>query len=105
VTGGQPAAGQVTAGQIITGRTPPQAPATPAALPPADAGESSAVIEKKRQSCLQVGAGRGVPAPEMADFVAVCVGEARLACLKQALAQRVHGPERQDFLNRCLQGS
>jgi hypothetical protein len=79
--------------------------AAPAALPSADADESPVTIERKRQSCRKDGAGRGVQASEMADFIAVCVGEARLACLKQVVAQRVHGPERRDFLNRCLQGS
>jgi subtilase family protein len=102
---GQVAAGQVTAGPMSTGRLPPQTPATPAALPPVDADESSAMIEKKRQSCRQDGAVRGVQASEMADFISVCVGEARLTCLKQAVAQKIHGPERRDFLNRCLQGS
>jgi Subtilase family len=96
--------GPANSGDATAGRNPPQAPATPAALPQADADESPATIEKKRQSCRQDGAVRGVQASEMADFIAVCVSEARLACLKQVVAQRVHGPERRDFLNRCLQG-
>jgi subtilisin family serine protease len=113
-TGGQAITGQVPLGQaatsqlttgMVNGRLPPQKPATPAALPPADADVSPATIERKRQSCRNDGAGRGVQASEMADFVEVCVSEARLACLRQVLAQRVHGPERRDFLNRCLRGS
>jgi subtilisin family serine protease len=94
-------AGEGAPGRMI----PPQAPVTPAALPQTDGEESSATIEMKRQSCRQDGASRGVQASEIADFIAVCVSEARLACLKQAVAQKVQGAERRDFLNRCLQGS
>jgi subtilisin family serine protease len=94
--------GNVAAGRIIS---PPQAPATVAALPAADGEETPATIEKKRQSCRQSGAVRGVRASEMTDFIAVCIGEARLACLKRAVAQKVQGSDRRDFLNRCLQGS
>lgn len=92
------------AGEVTVGR--PQATATPAALPPAATeGDESAGIERKRQACRQAGADQGVDASEMADYIAVCVSEARLVCLKQAVALKVHGPERRDFLNRCLQGS
>ena len=102
---GETAAGGPS-GNTAAPRIAPQAPATPAALlPSADGDESAATIEKKRQSCRQDGAVRGLQASEMADFVSVCVGEARLACLKQAVAHKVHGLERRDFLNRCLQGS
>jgi hypothetical protein len=95
------------AGQGTVGNAPPPAPTTPAALPPVTAGaEDAALIEKKREACRQAGADQGVEATEMADFVAVCVSEARLACLKQAVAQKVRGAaERRDFINRCLQGS
>jgi hypothetical protein len=99
-------AGEVTAGG--TGEGPAVKPA-PQAVPAAHAQEgdesSSTTIEKKRQSCRQDGAEMGVGASEMADFIAVCVSEARLACLKQAVAQKVSGPSRRDFINRCLQGS
>jgi hypothetical protein len=92
------------AGEVTVGR--PQTPATPAALSPAGTeGDESALIERKRQACRQAGADQGVQASEMADYIAVCVSEARLACLKQAVALKVHGPERRDFMNRCLQGS
>jgi hypothetical protein len=63
------------------------------------------LIEKKRQACRQAGADQGVQASDMADYIALCVGEARLACLKQAVTLKIHGPERRDFMNRCLQGS
>jgi subtilisin family serine protease len=90
----------------VPGKPLPRGPATPAALPHAAAGsEEAAVIEKKREACRHAGAGRGIAAAEMADYVAVCVDEARLACLKQAVARKVPAPERRDFLNRCLQGS
>jgi Subtilase family len=100
-------AGEVTVGGgtgEVTASRPP--PATPAALPHSTAeGDETALIERKRQVCRQAGADQGVQASDMADYVAVCVGEARLACLKQAVALKVHGPERRDFMNRCLQGS
>jgi subtilisin family serine protease len=86
--------------------TPPHEPVTPAALPHLQTGsDEAAVIEKKRQACRQAGADHGVAAAEMADYVDLCVSEARLACLKQAVANKVPAPERRDFLNRCLQGS
>ncbi len=92
------------AGEVTVGK--PQTPATPAALPPAGTeGDESALVERKRQACRQAGADQGVQASEMADYIAVCVSEARLACLKQAVALKVHGPERRDFMNRCLLGS
>lgn len=102
-------AGEVTVGggtgEVTVGR--PQAPAAPAALPhaAAEGDESTLMIERKRQACRQAGADQGVQASEMADYIAVCVSEARLACLKQAVVLKVHGPERRDFMNRCLQGS
>jgi subtilisin family serine protease len=81
--------------------------ATPAALPaPVNPDSEEAVlIEKKRQACRQAGANRGIEAADLADYVSVCVSEARLTCLKQAVAQKVRGSERREFLNRCLQGS
>jgi hypothetical protein len=41
----------------------------------------------------------------MADFVTICVAEARLACLKQAAAQKFSGTERVNFINKSLLGS
>jgi len=97
-TGAVSPAGKLT----ISGIAPSAPPAGPAATEP---DESPTTIEKKRQTCGQDAAARGVRGSEMPDYVAVCVGEARLACLKQAVAQKVRGPERRDFMNRCLQGS
>jgi hypothetical protein len=100
-----PRVSAATPGETAAGRTPPlPAPATPAALSPAAA--DAALIEKKREACHQAGAGQGVEAAEMANYVTVCVSEARIACLKQAVARKVRGAtERRDFINRCLQGS
>lgn len=72
---------------------------------PAPVNGDEFTMEVRRQTCRRDGAVQGVRASEMADFVAVCVGEARLACLKRAVAQKVSGSERRDFMNRCLQGS
>src|SRR5262252_7044820 len=98
--GSAPPAGKLTVSQIA-----PSVPATPVAVAPAAAepDESSpATIEKKRLSCRQNAAAKGVRGAEMEDYIAVCVSEARLACLKQAVAQKVHGEQRRDFMNRCL---
>ncbi|HMA71483.1 MAG TPA: S8 family serine peptidase [Xanthobacteraceae bacterium] len=98
--GSAPPAGKLTVSQIE-----PSVPATPVAVAPAAAepDESSpATIEKKRLSCRQNAAAKGVRGAEMEDYIAVCVSEARLACLKQAVAQKVHGEQRRDFMNRCL---
>ena len=94
-TGAIPPAGKLT----VSGMAPSAAPAA------AEADESPATVEKKRQACSQDAAAKGVRASEMPDYIAVCVGEARLACLKQAVAQKVHGPGRREFMNRCLAGS
>jgi subtilisin family serine protease len=96
-----------SSGEAADSHTLPHEPVTPAALPhyPQAGSDEAAVIEKKRQACRQAGADQGVAASEMADYVDVCVSEARLACLKQAVAHKVPAPERRDFLNRCLQGS
>jgi Subtilase family len=98
-TGAVPSSGKLT----VTGIAPsaPAAPA-PAAI---EGDESPATVEKKRQECSQDAAARGVRAPELPDYIAVCVGEARLACLKQAVAQKVRGTGRREFMNRCLAGS
>jgi subtilisin family serine protease len=95
-----------SSGEAADRHAPPYEPVTPAALPHPRAGsDEAAVIEKKRQACRQAGADQGVAASEMADYVDVCVSEARLACLKQAVVHKVPALERRDFLNRCLQGS
>ncbi|MBO0751372.1 MAG: hypothetical protein J2P53_04635, partial [Bradyrhizobiaceae bacterium] len=98
--------GETAGGGTAGSHAPPREPVTPAALPYPPAGsDEAAVIEKKRQACREAGADRGVAVSEMADYVDVCVSEARLACLKQAVARKVPATERRDFLNRCLQGS
>jgi subtilisin family serine protease len=98
--------GGESSGEAAGGRTPPYEPVTPAALPHPRAGsDEAAVLEQKRQACREAGADQGVAASEMADYVDVCVSEARLACLKQAVVHKVPAVERRDFLNRCLQGS
>ena len=100
--GAVPPDGRATVSQMA-----PSVPVAPVALAPAatESDESSpATTEKKRQACRQDAAAKGVHGPEILDYIAVCVSEARLSCLKQAVAQKVHGLERRDFMNRCLLG-
>lgn len=91
-------------GGVAGGRTAaPRGATTTAALTHAWPGsEEAAVIEKKREACRRVGADQGVEASQLAEYVDLCVGEARLACLKQAVAENIQPPERREFLNRCL---
>jgi subtilisin family serine protease len=95
------------AGKLAVTGVAPAVAAAPAELAPAapEPDESPGAIEKKRQTCRQDAAARGLQTSEMPDYIAVCVSEGRLACLKQAVAQKVRGSERRDFLNRCLLGS
>jgi len=87
----------------IGGDTSPRGPLTPAALPrPVD---EAAVLEMRREACQKAGADRGVADADIADYVNLCVSEARVACLKQAVVRKVPAPERRDFMNRCLKGS
>src|SRR5262249_26805931 len=100
-TTGAPGGKLTVSGIAPSASGPPVAPA-PAAT---EGDESPAAIQKRRRTCSQDAAAKGVQTFEMQDYVAVCVGEARLACLKQAVAQKVRGPGRRDFMNRCLLGS
>ncbi len=95
---GSPAQRPAAAGKLTVSGIGPSVSVTAAA----ESDESPATIEKRRQTCRQNAAARGVQETELSDYVAVCVSEARLTCLKQAIAQKVRGPERRDFLNRCL---
>ena len=80
------------------------AAAQPQAAPVSgEAARGSALFQLRCADCHGVDA-KGVHGPEILDYIAVCVSEARLSCLKQAVAQKVHGPERRDFMNRCLLG-
>jgi hypothetical protein len=81
------------------------APAPVALTPPRLESDEAATVERKRQSCRQDAATKGMRGPDLWDYVTLCVSEARLTCLKQAVAQKVRGPERRDFMNRCLLGS
>lgn len=84
---------------------PGPSPGTPgpgaAAMPEQDR-DNPPVAEMKRQACRQEGMGRSMRGPDLQDYVAVCVMEARLTCLKQAVAQKVRGPERRDFMSKCM---
>ena len=101
-TGAVPPGGKLTVSGIAPSTSRPPVGPAPAA---SEGDESPDAIEKRRQTCSQDAAAKGVQTFEMQDYVAVCVGEARLACLKQAVAQKVRGPGRRDFMNRCLLGS
>jgi hypothetical protein len=62
----------------------------------------SAGVRDKQRACRQEGQGKGSRGPDLQDYVAVCVAEARLACLKQAIAQKIRGPARREFIAKCL---
>jgi len=62
----------------------------------------SAAAQDKRRTCRQEGQSKGTRGPDLQDYVAICVAEARLACLKQAVEQKVRGPARRDFIANCL---
>jgi hypothetical protein len=60
-------------------------------------------MSAKRDACRTQATGKGITARgDVADFVTVCVLEARLACIKQAIEQKVRGPARREFINTCL---
>jgi hypothetical protein len=64
---------------------------------------SRGAMSAKRDACRAQATSKGLTArPEVADFVTVCVLEARLACIKQAIEQKVRGTARREFVNTCL---
>jgi psiF repeat len=74
---------------------------------PAPGAENSkqdrpAAARDKRRACREEGQSKGSRGPDLQDYVAVCVAEARLACLKQAVEQKVRGAARRDFMAKCL---
>lgn len=94
----------VAAAVLLMAVQPVHGQPAPAAAPPGDPAvtENRAALEKKRTSCRQAEAAKGLRGPELSDQVAVCVLEARLACLKQAIEQKIRGPERIAFIRNCL---
>ncbi len=100
----KPVAGAAPSGKLTVSQVagPSAVPGAPAATPEPD--DAPAIIEKKRQACRQDGMNKGMRGADMADFVTVCVAEARLGCLKQAIAQKIRLGDRRDFMNRCLIG-
>lgn len=65
----------------------------------------SAGARDKRRVCRQEGQSKGSRGPDLQDYVAICLAEARLTCLKQAVEQKVRGPARRDFIANCLRSS
>jgi hypothetical protein len=59
-------------------------------------------VQSKRQACRRDGQAKGSRGPDLQDYVAVCVAEARLGCLKQAVEQKVRGQARREFIGKCL---
>jgi len=78
-----------------------QAPALAPGVEDSKQGRS-ADVRAKRRACRQEGQSKGSRGPDLQDYVAICVAEARLACLKQAVEQKVRGPARRDFIANCL---
>jgi len=81
--------------------------AQPAPAPGPNAAESDqdnppVPAESKRRACRQDGTAQGLHGPDLQDYAAVCVMEARLGCLKQAVAQHVRGPGRKEFITKCM---
>jgi hypothetical protein len=78
----------------------------PARAPGSESTESEQDLQAstaaKRRACRQDGTSKSMSGPDLQDYVAVCVLEARLACLKQAVAQKVRPPQRRDFIGKCM---
>jgi len=88
----------LTSMSLALGQSPP--PSTETAPSDQAAPQTSTAI--KRSACRQEGTNKGMRGPDLRDYVAVCVLEARLACLKQAVAEKIRPPARRDFINKCL---
>jgi hypothetical protein len=69
---------------------------------PSDQAAPQTSTAAKRVACRQEGTNKGMRGPDLRDYAAVCVLEARLACLKQAVAEKIRPPARRDFINKCL---
>jgi hypothetical protein len=91
----------VSAANLASAQQPP----SPTQPPTAGAEESkgrSPGVQNKRQACRRDGQAKGSRGPDLQDYVAVCVAEARLGCLKQAVEQKVRGQARREFIGKCL---
>ena len=91
----------LTSMSLALGQPAPASPPSAETAPSDQAGPQTSTAAK-RSACRQEGTNKGMRGPDLRDYVAVCVLEARLACLKQAVAEKVRPPARRDFINKCL---
>ena len=65
---------------------------------------AGSAVTGKRAECRQGAADKQLRGPDRADFVQLCVAQARIDCLKQAIDQKVRGKARRDFVRSCVGG-